>query len=115
MDAVIRAANRIASHPYKYGGGHGSFRDSGYDCSGSVSYALHGGGLLRSPLDSGAFMSYGAPGRGRYITIYANPGHVYMVVNGRRFDTSARFETGSRWTSTHRSPSGYVVRHPPGY
>jgi peptidoglycan hydrolase-like protein with peptidoglycan-binding domain len=115
VDAVIRAANRIASYPYKYGGGHGSFRDSGYDCSGSVSYALHGGGLLRSPLDSGAFMRYGVPGRGRYITIYANPGHVYMVVNGRRYDTSARFETGgSRWTNTMRSSNGYVARHPRG-
>jgi peptidoglycan hydrolase-like protein with peptidoglycan-binding domain len=114
VDAVIRAANRIAGYPYKYGGGHRSFRDSGYDCSGSVSYALHGGGLMRSPLDSSGFMRYGAPGRGRYITIYANPGHVYMVVNGRRYDTSARFETGSRWTSTQRSSAGYVVRHPPG-
>ena len=115
VDAVIRAANQIASYPYKYGGGHGSFHDSGYDCSGSVSYALHGGGLLRSPLDSGDFMRYGAPGRGRYITIYANPGHVYMVVNGRRYDTSARFETGgSRWTNTMRSSNGYVVRHPRG-
>jgi Putative peptidoglycan binding domain len=114
VDAVIRAANQIASHPYKYGGGHGSFRDSGYDCSGSVSYALHGGGLLRSPLDSSGFMRYGAPGRGRYITIYANPGHVYMVVNGRRYDTSARYQTGSRWTNTMRSSEGYVVRHPAG-
>ena len=115
LKAVIRAANQIASAPYKYGGGHGSFNDSGYDCSGSVSYALHGGGLLRSPLDSGDFMRYGAPGRGRYITIYANPGHVYMVVNGRRYDTSARFETGgSRWTNTMRSSAGYTVRHPPG-
>jgi peptidoglycan hydrolase-like protein with peptidoglycan-binding domain len=115
LKAVIRAANRIASYPYKYGGGHRSFNDSGYDCSGSVSYALHGGGLLRSPLDSGAFMRYGAPGRGRHISIYANPGHVYMVVNGRRYDTSARFETGgSRWTNTMRSSAGYVVRHPPG-
>jgi peptidoglycan hydrolase-like protein with peptidoglycan-binding domain len=115
VDAVIRAANRIATYPYKYGGGHRSFRDSGYDCSGSVSYALHGGGLLRRPLDSSGFMRYGAPGRGRYITIYANPGHMYMVVNGRRYDTSARFETGgSRWTNTMRSSEGYVVRHPPG-
>jgi Putative peptidoglycan binding domain len=111
---VIRAANRIATMPYKYGGGHGSYRDSGYDCSGSVSYALHGGGLLRTPLDSTGFMSYGAPGRGRHITIYANPGHVFMVINGRRFDTSARHETGSRWTNTRRSGAGYVVRHPPG-
>jgi hypothetical protein len=111
---VIRAANEIARYPYKYGGGHGSFRDSGYDCSGSVSYALHGAGLLRSPLDSTAFMRYGVAGRGRYITIYANPGHVYMVVNGRRYDTSARFETGSRWTNTMRSSNGFVARHPPG-
>ena len=88
MRRVIAAGNRIAHHPYKYGGGHGSFTDSGYDCSGSVSYALHGGGLLSVPKDSGEFMSYGAPGKGRHITIYANPGHVYMVVNGRRFDTT---------------------------
>ncbi len=111
---VIRAGNRIARAPYRYGGGHGSFTDSGYDCSGSVSYALHGGGLLRSPLDSSAFMSYGRPGRGRHITIYANPGHAYMVVNGRRFDTSARSISGSRWTSVPRSTSGYVARHPAG-
>jgi hypothetical protein len=111
---VIAAANRIATAPYKYGGGHGSYRDSGYDCSGSVSYALHGGGLLRTPLNSSGFMSYGLPGRGRHITIYANPGHVYMTIDGRRFDTSARRETGSRWTRTPRSPAGYVVRHPPG-
>ncbi len=114
VQQVIRAANRIATTPYKYGGGHRSFRDSGYDCSGSVSYALHGAGLLRSPLDSSAFMSYGAPGRGRYITIYANRSHVFMSVNGRRFDTTARSETGSRWTNTNRSPSGFVMRHPPG-
>jgi peptidoglycan hydrolase-like protein with peptidoglycan-binding domain len=114
VEHVIAAANRIATKPYKYGGGHGSFTDSGYDCSGSVSYALHGGGLLSTPLDSGDFMSYGAPGRGRRITIYANPGHVYMTIDGRRFDTSARHETGSRWTSTPRSPAGYEVRHPPG-
>jgi hypothetical protein len=111
---LIRAANRIATAPYKYGGGHGTYHDSGYDCSGSVSYALHYAGLLRTPLDSSGFMSYGRAGRGRHITIYANSGHAYMVVDGRRFDTSAIRETGSRWTSTHRSSSGYVVRHPPG-
>ena len=111
---LIRAGNRIASAPYRYGGGHGSYHDSGYDCSGSVSYALHYAGLLRTPLDSSGFMSYGVRGRGRHITIYANSGHAYMVVDGRRFDTSAIRETGSRWTSTHRSTSGYVVRHPPG-
>jgi peptidoglycan hydrolase-like protein with peptidoglycan-binding domain len=111
---VIAAANRIARKPYKYGGGHGRYFDSGYDCSGSVSFALHFAGLLRTPLDSSGFMRYGAPGRGRHITIYANPGHAYMVVDGRRFDTSAISETGSRWTSTHRSSAGYTVRHPRG-
>ena len=112
---VIAAANQIATSPYKYGGGHRSFSDSGYDCSGSVSYALHGGGLLSSPLDSSSFMSWGEPGPGRHITIYAHRGHAYMVVDGRRFDTSARYETGSRWTSRRRSPSGFVARHPAGY
>ena len=111
---VIRAANRIASKPYKYGGGHARWNDTGYDCSGSVSYALHGGGLLSSPLTSGGFMRWGAPGRGRRITIYASPGHVYMVVDGRRFDTTGRSETGSRWQASDRSSAGYVVRHPPG-
>jgi peptidoglycan hydrolase-like protein with peptidoglycan-binding domain len=111
---VIAAASRIAHKPYRYGGGHASFNDSGYDCSGSVSYALHGGGLLSRPMDSGELMSYGAPGRGRYITIYAHSGHAYMVVNGRRFDTTGRDNTGSRWQWESRSTSGYTVRHPPG-
>jgi len=111
---LVAAANRIAHMPYRYGGGHGTYHDSGYDCSGSVSFALHYAGLLRTPLDSSGLMSYGAPGRGRHITIYANAGHAYMVVDGRRFDTSAISETGSRWTSTHRSSAGYVVRHPRG-
>jgi hypothetical protein len=111
---IVRAANRIATMPYKYGGGHGTYNDSGYDCSGSVSYALHYAGLLRTPLDSSGFESYGLPGPGRHVTIYANAGHAYMVVDHRRFDTSAISETGSRWTSTHRSSAGYVVRHPPG-
>jgi hypothetical protein len=114
LTRLIRAANRIATAPYKYGGGHGSYHDSGYDCSGSVSYALHYAGVLRTPLDSTGFMSYGLPGRGRHVTIYANAGHAYMVVDHRRFDTSAIGETGSRWTSTHRGSSGYAVRHPPG-
>jgi peptidoglycan hydrolase-like protein with peptidoglycan-binding domain len=110
---VIAAASRIAHKPYRYGGGHGSFNDTGYDCSGSVSYALHGGGLLSAPQDSGQLMSYGAPGRGRYITIYSQPGHVYMVVHGRRFDTSGQ-DAGSRWQWDMRSTAGYTVRHPPG-
>jgi cell wall-associated NlpC family hydrolase len=114
LEQVVAAANVIATRPYKFGGGHRHWRDAGYDCSGSISYALHGAGLLASPLDSTGFMRYGAPGRGRHITIYANPGHAYMLVDGRRYDTSALRETGSRWTSTSRSPKGYVVRHPPG-
>jgi peptidoglycan hydrolase-like protein with peptidoglycan-binding domain len=115
VSRVIAAGNRIAGMPYRYGGGHGSFTDSGYDCSGSVSYALHGGGLLDVPMDSSQLEGYGAPGPGRHITIYANAGHAYMVVDGRRFDTSARYQNGSRWTGSGRSSAGYVVRHPPGY
>jgi hypothetical protein len=111
---IIAAGDRIAHKPYKYGGGHGRWNDSGYDCSGSVSYALHGAGLLSSALTSGDLMSWGAPGRGRWVTIYARPGHVYMVVAGRRYDTTGRDASGTRWQRTHRSSSGYVVRHPPG-
>jgi peptidoglycan hydrolase-like protein with peptidoglycan-binding domain len=114
LAGVISAANQIADVPYRWGGGHRSFRDSAYDCSGSVSYALHGGGLLRQPIDSTGFMSYGAPGPGQHITIYANRKHVYMVVDGRRFDTTAHRRFGSRWTTRQRSPSRFVVRHPPG-
>ena len=111
---VIAAANRIQHKPYKWGGGHGRWNDSGYDCSGSVSYALHGGGLLSRPRDSAGFMSYGAPGRGRRITIYAHPGHAFMVIDGRRFDTSG-MDDGTRWDRTGRPTSGYTVRHPVGY
>ena len=116
MARLIRAANRIARRPYQYGGGHASFVSYGYDCSGSLSYALRAAGLLRSPLDSSGFMRWGRPGRGRRVTIYANPGHAFMVVNGRRYDTSAMRETGgSRWTRRMRSTSGYVARHPAGW
>jgi peptidoglycan hydrolase-like protein with peptidoglycan-binding domain len=111
---AIAAANRIAGYPYRYGGGHASFTDSAYDCSGSVSYVLHAAGKLRSPLDSSSLMSYGKPGPGRYITIYSNPGHAYMVIRGRRYDTSAQSEHGSRWSNEERSSGGYVVRHPAG-
>jgi Putative peptidoglycan binding domain len=111
---AIAAADRIASLPYRYGGGHGSFHDSGYDCSGSVSYVLHAAGRLGRPRDSGDLMRYGAPGAGHYITIYANPGHAFMVIRGRRFDTTGRSQTGSRWQPSGRSAAGYVVRHPVG-
>ncbi|MCW2997579.1 MAG: hypothetical protein JWN65_1128, partial [Solirubrobacterales bacterium] len=109
---AIAAGDRIATLPYRYGGGHGSFSDSGYDCSGSISYVLHAIGRLGVPRDSSGFMDYGSPGPGRYITIYANPGHAYMTINGRRFDTSS--PGNSRWTSEPRSSAGYTVRHPPG-
>jgi cell wall-associated NlpC family hydrolase len=114
LGRLISAANRIHDFPYKFGGGHRTFDDTGYDCSGSISYALHAAGLLEYALDSSGFMSYGEPGPGRHVTIYANPNHAYMVVDGRRYDTSALRESGSRWTSKPRSPSGFVVRHPPG-
>jgi cell wall-associated NlpC family hydrolase len=111
---VIAAGNAIATKPYKWGGGHARWDDSGYDCSGSVSYALHGGGLLDSALVSGDLASWGSPGPGRWITIYANGGHVYMVVAGMRFDTSARSQTGSRWTMEQRDSDGFSVTHPKG-
>ncbi|HEV3319192.1 MAG TPA: peptidoglycan-binding protein [Solirubrobacteraceae bacterium] len=111
---VIAAGDEIATRPYVFGGGHGSFQSTGYDCSGSVSYALHGGGLLSSPEDSSALESYGEPGPGRYITIYANSEHAWMVVDGKRFDTIAQQETGTRWSSSMMSTAGYVARHPDG-
>jgi peptidoglycan hydrolase-like protein with peptidoglycan-binding domain len=111
---VIAAGDEIATTPYIWGGGHGSFQSSGYDCSGSVSYALHGAGLLSSPEDSSALESYGEPGPGRYITIYANAEHAFMVVDGKRFDTVALSETGTRWSDSMTSTAGFVARHPAG-
>jgi peptidoglycan hydrolase-like protein with peptidoglycan-binding domain len=111
---IIAAGNAIAKKPYHYGGGHGQWEDSGYDCSGSVSYALHAAGLLDQPLPSGSFMDWGDPGPGQWVTIYANSGHMYMVVAGLRFDTSGRAQDGSRWHSSSRPSSGYTVVHPPG-
>ena len=112
--AVIEAGNHIATKPYRYGGGHGRWEDSGYDCSGSVSYALHGADLLDDALDSTGLMRWGERGRGSWITVYANRAHAYMVVAGLRFDTSARRRTGNRWSATMRSPRGYRTRHPAG-
>jgi cell wall-associated NlpC family hydrolase len=111
---VIAAGNEIATTPYKWGGGHGKWADSGYDCSGSISYALHGGGLLDRALVSGDFTRWGEKGRGSWITIYANGGHMYMVVAGMRFDTSSRSRSSSRWTMESRSSDGYAVTHPSG-
>ena len=113
VSRVIAAANDIASTPYVWGGGLGG-NVGGYDCSGSVSYALAAGGLLSSPLDSTGFMSWGEPGPGRRITVYANAGHAFMYVDGRRFDTSALSGGGTRWSSELRSTAGFVARHPPG-
>jgi cell wall-associated NlpC family hydrolase len=112
--AIIAGGNEIFDKPYVYGGGHGKWKDRGYDCSGSVSYALHAAGLLPTSLDSTGFESYGEPGPGMWVTIYANAGHAYMVVAGMRFDTSGASEAGSRWQEDMRSSKGYVVRHPPG-
>ena len=114
VQAIIAAGNRIASLPYIYGGGHGSWTDTGYDCSGSVSYALHGAGLLASPLASGDFETWGDAGPGTWVTLYANGAHIYMVVAGLRFDTSGQRDAGTRWQADMRSGAGYVVRHPPG-
>jgi hypothetical protein len=111
---VVAAANEIATTPYVWGGGHGG-ASGGYDCSGSISYALAAGGLLASPLASGGFMSWGDPGPGRRITVYANAGHAFMIVDGRRYDTSALSGGGTRWTSATRSTAGFVARHPPGF
>ena len=110
---VVAAANEIASTPYVWGGGHGG-SSGGYDCSGSISYALAAGGLLSSPLDSSGFMSWGEPGVGSRITVYANAGHAFMIVDGRRFDTSNLSGGGTRWSSSSRSTAGFVARHPPG-
>ena len=115
VKAIIDAGNEIATKPYKYGGGHARWNDTGYDCSGSVSYVLHAAGLLSRPRDSTGFMSYGEPGRGTWITLRSNPGHGYMIVAGLRFDTSARSRTGSRWSEQMRSASGFRARHPEGF
>jgi peptidoglycan hydrolase-like protein with peptidoglycan-binding domain len=111
---IIAAGNNIAHKPYRYGGGHGRWNDTGYDCSGSVSYALHGAGLLNTQLTSGEFETWGVAGAGQWVTIYANGGHVYMYVAGLRFDTSGLSSDGTRWHTSTRSSSGYVVRHPDG-
>ncbi len=120
VQMAINAGNQIRKFPYRYGGGHRSFFDSGYDCSGAVSYVLHGAGLLDGPLPSGPLASsWGSAGKGRWITVYANGGHAYMVVAGLRFDTSAVGEklnrgSGPRWRKTKRRPKGYTAKYYPG-
>jgi peptidoglycan hydrolase CwlO-like protein len=112
--AAIEAANSIATTPYIWGGGHGSFESSGYDCSGAVSFVLHGGGFLESPLDSTGLETWGDPGPGRWITVYANAEHAWMIIAGLAFDTVGG--PGPRWhPSPVDSPEGFIARHPPGY
>jgi cell wall-associated NlpC family hydrolase len=108
---AIAAANKIVGKPYRYGGGHGSWEDSGYDCSGTVSYALHGGGLLKRPMSSGEFGGWGVSGKGSWISVYYNSGHVYAVIAGLRLDTSGTGGKGPRWHTDMRSGSGYAVTH----
>jgi hypothetical protein len=119
VKSVIAAANRIANKPYIWGGGHRAWASSGYDCSGSVSYALHGGGFLTSPLDSTGLERWGSRGRGSWITVYANAGHAYAIIAGLRWDTSGNAPgiSGPRWHKNLRTArtGGYVVRHPTGY
>jgi len=118
VQKAVWAANKIQKHPYRYGGGHAAFVSRGYDCSGTISFALNGGGMLRRPLDSSSFMRYGAAGPGRWITIYTNPGHAYIVIAGLRLDTSsagAGGGKGPRWRATGRPTAGYTVRHPKNF
>jgi cell wall-associated NlpC family hydrolase len=115
VQRVIAGANEIADFPYVYGGGHASFVDNAYDCSGSVSYALAAGGLLSAPETSGELESWGVPGPGRYITVYANAGHTYMYVDGILYDTAGRSGVyASRWQVGSVDNAGYVARHWPG-
>jgi hypothetical protein len=113
---VIAAANAIVGKPYRYGGGHGKWEDTGYDCSGSESYALHGADLIDRPMDSTEFMSFGDPGEGTWITSYANSGHSFLVVAGLRFDTGYNNSTssGPKWSDQMRPTDGYTARHPTG-
>lgn len=113
---VIAWANKIRNKPYIYGGGHASFKDKGYDCSGSVSYALRGGKFIKSPMPSTGYMKWKKPGVGKWITTYSNPSHMYMVVAGLRFDTSMTDGDGPGWSTSMRSTSGkFEARHPGNY
>jgi cell wall-associated NlpC family hydrolase len=116
VQRAIWAGNRLRNKPYAYGGGHGKFSDTGYDCSGTVSYVLHAAGLLRTPLDSSDFMNWGDTGVGQWITVYTNPDHAFVVIAGLRLDTSAAgdvtHQSGPRYRSLLRDVSGYTARHP---
>jgi cell wall-associated NlpC family hydrolase len=112
VQQAVWAANTLRHKPYIFGGGHRSFRSRGYDCSGTVSFALHAAGLLDSPLDSSSFMGWGERGRGQWITVYTNPGHAWAIIAGLRLDTSGPGESGPRWRTEPRSTRGFKVRHP---
>lgn len=118
VHAAIAAANKIVDKPYRYGGGHAKVEDTGYDCSGTISYALIGADLQKAPLDSTSYMRWGQKGKGKWITVYTNPGHAYVVIAGLRLDTSAAGdpggEKGPRWRPNLRSTRGYRIRHPQG-
>jgi len=126
VQAAVWAANGLQTKPYRYGGGHGSFDDAGYDCSGTVSYALHAAGLLERPLDSSSFVRWGESGPGEWITVYTSPGHAYVVIAGLRLDTSAAgvntrrwarttaVQRGPRWRPATRRPTDFTARHPLG-
>ena len=116
IKAMVASANLIHTKPYIYGGGHARWYMSGYDCSGAVSFALHGAGLLETPMDSGEMTKWGAPGKGRWVTVYANAGHAFAVIDGLRWDTAGDAHgTGPRWHKSMVPPAGYVARHPVGY
>jgi len=115
---VIAAANKIRTKPYVYGGGHGRWWDAGYDCSGAVSFALHGGSLITTPMPSGSLAGWGSAGKGRWITVYANGGHAYAVIAGLRWDTAGTTNgTGPRWHKSLRAQASgpFTARHPDGY
>ena len=115
---AIWAANQLRSKPYRYGGGHHSFNDRGYDCSGTISYALGAAGLLKSPMSSGEFRHFGRRGRGKWITVYARDGHTFAIIAGLRLDTTPYLTAHDRWApawySAVRTPSGFEARHPVG-
>lgn len=113
---AVWAGNRLQGKPYKWGGGHARHSDSGYDCSGAVSYVLREAGLLRGSLTSKGFLNYGAKGPGKWITIYTRKGHVFITVGGLRLDTGGSGgRTGPRWKPQTRQAKGYAMRHPPGF
>jgi cell wall-associated NlpC family hydrolase len=119
IQQLIWSANQIIGLPYIWGGGHGSFTAPGYDCSGTVSFALHGGSLLKTPEDSSELMAWGSHGLGRWVTVFSNAGHAYMTVAGLRLDTSAADDPsnqqGARWRPLREGNAGYRVRHPLGF